>query len=259
MSLLAAAKHRAPPEPPRILIYGEGGLGKTTLAAAAPDPIVMCWERGAENLDVDKLYPQSLAEGEDMMGALYGEEHGYRTLVVDSVDWLETVMHRDICTANNWTSIEAPGYGKGYKYVLEHGWPKFLMMLDALRTQRGMGIVLIAHAKIKRFEDPMHGAYERYEPKLYEGAWKLLTEWADLVGFIMQQKAIVEQKVGFDQKVTRATTTGRRVLMVEQTPAAYAKNRYGMYGMPSEIVLPWPASWPAIGKFIPHYTAAAAA
>ena len=42
-------------EPPRIVIHGGPGIGKTTLASRAPAPIFLDLEHGTLQMDVDHL------------------------------------------------------------------------------------------------------------------------------------------------------------------------------------------------------------
>ncbi|WP_423830963.1 AAA family ATPase, partial [Staphylococcus pseudintermedius] len=39
----------------RLLVWGVSGVGKTTFAAAAPNPIFLCTEEGAESLNVARF------------------------------------------------------------------------------------------------------------------------------------------------------------------------------------------------------------
>jgi hypothetical protein len=54
---------------------------------------------------------------------------------------------------HNQPDIESFGYGKGYLAALDT-WRSFLDGVNALRDERGMGVILIAHAEIKRFDSP---------------------------------------------------------------------------------------------------------
>lgn len=263
MSVLASAADRVPPLAPRMVIYGEGGMGKTSLAIGMPGTLLLCFEKGAEALDVDKLYPTTIQQLYDIITALVSEEHKYQAVAFDTVDWLEAMVQREICERMGWATIEAPGYGKGYKYVLENFWQELIGGIDAMAHIRGLAVMLLAHAEIVRFEDPQTGAYDRYQPKMHKSAWKLLTEAVDLVGFIGQHKTIKEQELGFGQKAQRGVALSGRELLTEPTPAAYAKRRpeFTSAKMPDAIKLPPPPalSWPAVAKFIPFYNQAAQA
>jgi hypothetical protein len=95
---LASLNRTTALKPPRILIHGVHGVGKTTFAAGAPDPVFLLTEDGLGTLDVPH-FPLARTFDEVMQGlaALYTEDHGFRTLVVDSVDWLEPLIHAKVC------------------------------------------------------------------------------------------------------------------------------------------------------------------
>ena len=100
---------------PKIVIAGPGKIGKTTFAASAPSAIGILTEDGADAVDA-AAFPlaTSLADVYQAIGTLLNEEHDYQTVFLDSLDWLEPLVHTHVCTQNKWASIEAAGYGKGY-------------------------------------------------------------------------------------------------------------------------------------------------
>jgi hypothetical protein len=125
----------------------------------------------------------------------------------------------------DYTSIEDFGYGKGRVHVFE-AWRELIPQLDACR-QAGMGVVLLAHSMILKFEDPSTPqGYERYQLKLQSGPKSdvaaLLREYVDAVGFLN-----FETLTTTDDK-RRAFGDGTRLLHVQRTPAFDAKNRLGL-------------------------------
>lgn len=227
-------------KPPLIVFYGVGGVGKTTLAAGANAPVFIWAEDGAGKLDVPGWRVQAYSAVTEAIGVLYTEEHEFKTLVVDSLDWLETLIQIEACTRNGWKHIEEPGYGKGYVAALQV-WKEYLEGLNALRDDKGMTVIQIAHADIKRFDNPESEPYDRYRIKLHDRAAGLVQEHADVVGFLNYRVSLQKSDVGFNKKVSRAVGGGQRVLYLEERPAFHAKNRYGL---PVSIDLPTqPEAW----------------
>lgn len=238
MSLLSSLRRSDTVKPPRILMHGVAGIGKSTFAAGAPDPVFILTEDGLGTLDVTH-FPLSRSYDEVManIGALYEEDHEFKTVIIDSVDWFEPLVWAKACQLNNWRSIEDAGYGKGYVAALEL-WRGYIEGLNALRDDKGMSIVQIAHTDIKRFESPEHEPYDRYVIKLHNRASALLQEHCDVVLFANYRISTVKSDAGFNKKVVRAVGGGDRVVYTAERPAFLAKNRYNL---PETLPLEWDA------------------
>ncbi len=223
--------------PPRVVIYGEHGLGKSTFAAGAPNPIFVQTEDGLSALDVAS-FPLATRHEDvlEAVGALYAEEHDYQTVVVDSLDWAEKLIWSHVSRRADKSSIEDFGYGKGYQVAAE-AMGELLAGLNALRTERGMAVILTAHAHVKRFDDPTSASYDRFELALHKAASALVSEWADVIAFATHDTVIRTEDAGFNKKLKKAIAS-ERVIHVERAPAFNAKNRYGL---PAKMPLSWEA------------------
>ncbi|MBF0094661.1 MAG: ATP-binding protein [Alphaproteobacteria bacterium] len=242
---LASLKTSVMPSSWRILVHGVAGVGKTTFAAGASAPVFICTEDGLGTLKVPHFpLAHTFDEVMEALAALYSEDHPYKTLVIDSVDWLEPLVWARACKDNSWSSIEDAGYGKGYVAALDL-WRQYIEGLNALRDDKGMMIVQIAHTDIKRFDSPEHEPYDRYVIKLHARAAALLQEHSDVVLFANYRVSTIKPDVGFNKKVTRALGSGERVLYTAERPAFLAKNRFGL---PDSLAL----SWEAFAAAMPH-------
>ena len=219
--------------PPRTLLVGTEGVGKTTFAAESNNPVFICAEDGLPPVlgEVPRFpTPENLSDVHEAIRTLVKDDHEFHTLVIDTVDWLEPIIWRDLCARNSWADIEAPGYGKGYVAAAEE-WRKILAALDLLRQRKGMEIILLAHAAIRTFQNPAGGDFSRYECKLNKNAAALLKEWADVNLFAIHEE-FVQVKAG--KETRKGVSTGRRVIHTERTAAWDAKNRYAL---PAELPL----------------------
>jgi DNA polymerase III delta prime subunit len=226
---LSNLKTTASVHPPRVLIYGPPGLGKTSLAAEFPSPVIMNLEDGVPN-GVEIMSLGDLEEWSEVMAALtalFTQDHDFKTLIVDSLDRLEAMAQRHVCKENKWASIEDAGYGKGY-VIAADTLQKFLSACNWLRTKRGMNIVYIAHSAIGRFDDPQSGAYSKYDIRLHKHVNGLFEDDVDAILFINQDVSVQAEDVGFGKAVKRAEGGGWRWIYTEARPSFTAKNRYGM-------------------------------
>jgi hypothetical protein len=217
--------------PPRICIYGGHGIGKSTLASKFPSPIFISTEDGLDSLDVTS-FPKAgkLSDVVDSVKTLIKEPHSFKTVVIDSVDWLVEPLIAESVNAQYDEKQQA--YGKGTMYMAEE-LREILQGLDILRLKRQMNVVLIAHASVVKFEDPRTDPYDRYQPKLPKQCNALLQEWVDVLAFAAFKVIIKKSEAkGFDTARTRGTTNGERLLHLVETPAYAAKNRFAC---PDEI------------------------
>ena len=240
MSLMDNVRKGRKIQPPRVVIYGQEGLGKSTTAASAPNPIFLPTEDGLANIDCHSLpLARSYAEFVDYLGSVCSEPHDYETLVVDSLDWLERLIHADVCRDQKVKTLADIGFNNGPKLALKQ-WKEVLDGLDYAHRERGMAIILVAHEQVEKFNDPESATYDRFTMRLDKTASPMIREWADAVLFATSKMRVDTQDLGFNKKRTTAKAVGaeggERILRCLRSPACDAKNRYGI---PMEIPLDW--------------------
>ena len=210
--------------PPRICIFGGHGIGKSTIASQFPKPIFISTEDGLASIDVVSFpRAETVDDVAQNIRTLIKEDHDFKTVVLDSVDWLvEPLITGDIESKHEAKEL---AYGKGQMMIAE-AFRELLSGFDVLRKKRDMNVVLIAHSSIVRYEDPRSEPYDRYQPKLPNRCNALLQEWVDVLAFAGFRIIVKKSDVGFNNSVTRGITTGERLLHMIENPAYVAKNRY---------------------------------
>lgn len=224
MSILQKIKRGGDNLPPRVILSGPEGIGKSTFASQAPEPIFISQEDGLTGLDhVARLQPESFNEILALCVELSVTDHGYKTIVIDTVDWLERSIHQFICQRDGKNSVEDYGYGKGYK-VAEAELVLLLSSLDALRHKKGMGVIILSHVHIRPFTDPAGEAWDRYEMKGHKGFTGILREWPEACLFATYEVFKTKEK---GEQRERAIA-GERVIHTQWSPAWDAKNRMSL-------------------------------
>ena len=233
-SLLKQVQRGCIATPRRTTLYGVHGVGKSVFASMADKPIFIQTEDGLGNINCARLpLAGQYADVVAALSELYTEQHDYRTVVVDSLDWLERLIWTEVCEKRGVQSIEDIGYAKGYTFALTQ-WREVLAGLQALRNERGMMVILIAHAKIERFENPETEGYDRYSPRLHKSASAIIQEWCDEVLFATYKVHTRKVDEQFGRAQHRGIGTGERIIRTTERPAHVAKNRLNL---PDEMAL----------------------
>ena len=214
--------------PPRLLIYGIEGIGKSTLAAQSPHPIFISTEDGIDRIDCDSFplcrsYEEMLAD----IKSLKEEKHDYQTLVIDSLDWAEKLVFAHVCKQFGAKNIEKAdgGYQRGYEHALSY-WDQMIDTMRPLREEKGMITILLAHAKIEKHNDPESAEFDRFSPKLHKKANALWSEWCDAILLATREFGAARgEKSG-----------GKRILRCIPSATCSAKNRYNL---PEIMPLEW--------------------
>lgn len=248
MSLLDSVIKGRTPKAPRVMIYGYEGVGKSTWAASAPNPIFIQTEDGLRNIDTQKFpVAKTWSEVVEQMNALITEKHDFQTVVIDSISGLERLVYTEVCKQFGVKNIEKAdgGFAKGYKHALDW-WEKFLAGCEAL-NDKGMMIILIAHVGVQEVKDPESQTYHRTAPRVHHLAEGMISQWCDAVLQAKQNFRIQKTDEGFGNSRGIATAVGQeggdRVIRTVGTAAVIAKNRYGL---PEYLPLDFNAFYSAI-------------
>jgi hypothetical protein len=256
MSILSQAITGKRIKPFSMVVYGVHGIGKTTLPSEADAPIYIGSEENDE-IECARL-PKivSWKQLKEQLEALKTEKHDYKTLVIDTIDALEQVAQKEILSGtekNKTMAMALGGYGKAYEKMAT----MFLEIRDEylvpLRDQKGMNIVILAHAEKTKHEDPMTlTSYDHYTTAIHKKVKPIFEDWASAILFINHWRA----KTSLNDGREVAIGDGSRMIFTEERPSHVAKNRFEL---PYEIEFKKSGTWKELTDLIKkHYGTAKA-
>lgn len=228
--------------PPKLTIMGPPGIGKSTFAADAPNPLFVSAEEGVDHIDTSSVTPESWRDMMEILKVVEGEDE-FESVIVDTVDAAYNYLLGPHVVAEKGMKggIDEQDFGRGHAAALAP-WREFLSRLDQVRKS-GKNVILLAHTQIKAFNDPEGENYDRYTLRLPEKAGGLVLEWSEAVLFANYQVKVVKSSKGSPKG--KGELLGR-FLFTERTAAYDAKNRYSL---PEKLPLEWHALSAAMEGF----------
>ena len=234
MTLIDSLITTTTPSPPKMIVYGQPGVGKTTFAASA-DAILLDCENGAGAVPGLKRTPylQSWPQMRQWLVELAtSPPGGISALAIDTIDWMvqriaeHVVLDLDDKAAGDITNTLGTahgGYFKAREIVQNIVYRDLLPMLNAI-ADTGIAIILLAHAANTKMTSPEGFDLRLAAPDLPHWIAPPFIEWADAVLYASRDG---------DQ----------RTLLTQATNVILAKNRYSL---PAEIPLSWSALMQAL-------------
>ena len=214
-----------------VTLVGSPGTGKTSTAATFPEPFLIRTQGEDVPRDIPTV-PDSLGVTDsvdalrELFKALLQDDHGYKTLIIDSITGLEQMFIQDILSKDpkaKGINQALGGYGAGPNAVAANHM-RVRKAIELLRERRGMNTVFVAHADIGRIDPPDSEGFNQYTLRLANKSMAPYTDSVDLVGFL-RQATILRGEEGESKK---AVSTGEIILTTYLNPAFVSKNRLGI-------------------------------
>jgi hypothetical protein len=233
---LATLKSPKRDRPLTFSIVGDGGMGKTSLAALFPRPVFVRAEDGTQSI-VDRddvaMFPVATCAQDvlEAVGSLIAEDHDFATVIVDSVTRYNIMVEAEVLASDpkaKGLNQAHGGYGNAYDLVSK----AHAALRDACRVlseRKGMHVVFLAHAGTETIDPPDADPYIRYSIPIHKKSIPHYTNDVDVVAYIKQRTFTAGSG---DRK--KATTDGSRIVTCYPTPSHVSKNRLGI-----EVDLPF--------------------
>lgn len=243
MSLLSKVTSGAKTGSHITVVYGPEKMGKSTFASTYPSPIFLDIEDGTRSLNVTRLTSKDLPSYTDLLKAiesLGSEKHDFKTVVIDSITALESMMTKQVCGAKYKDISDLP-FGQGYVQLED----LVTDLMGTLRTiaDKGIDVVLIGHTKTKNFTDAYdNSTYDRYVLQCHEKVASKIKSYSDNIFFL--KKEVVTYKNDNGKSV--ASGDGETFIHTSWRPGAEAGTRLNL---PYKIAASYSVIREAISNF----------
>ena len=224
----------------RLLVYAGDGEGKSTFASCAKDPtfLITPTEDGVQTL----VQSGQIAEGkvdavdpvpqtwDSFIGVLnlfragkLGKDGG--TLVIDTLNGVQSLLFDKVLVElfagddlafANWSTGARASRGT---------WESMLRLLDRIRLERNMGLILLCHKSEQKYDPPEGKDYLRHVPALHKEIWGPTGKWTDITLFFDRVTVITSEK---GKARGKALGGVERICHASRSATHDAKNRHGL-------------------------------
>jgi hypothetical protein len=207
MSLLENIIAKPTPSAPKGIVYGPPGIGKTTFGAGATDALIIDCENGAGAIQCQRTpYLSTWSEISQWLTAIEREDHPYKTLVIDSIDWLLRRVEEQVAGSegkiDQTLNRSHGGYGNGKQVMKNYVYQTLLPQLDHIVNHRGIAVIMLAHAKRNEITDVDGITTEKTTAELPYVYLYVFVEWSDWV--CLARKDGDNNRVLITQETSRA-------------------------------------------------------
>lgn len=224
-----------------LVIHGPPGVGKTSTAAFAPNPYLLMigsergylklWENHHVTL-VPAIPSFHAATWTGLLSRLQRLEldpHGVQTLILDTLGGAEQLASEVVCSRDfngDWGQRGYHGYSQGSRILASRDWLQLLAILDRLRCNHGMTIVLLAHTVVQTTKNPLGADFDTAAPDCSKAVWAQTLKWAHAV-FFMTFFTVVDTTADPKKRLHGKGIGGsERVLYSTNSDAYVAKNLF---------------------------------
>jgi hypothetical protein len=234
--------------PNRVILHAKGGWGKTSFAAQVPGCIFLMvgeetglWTLMSANQLPDEIphFPAPATTKHDIelaISELLVKEHPFKALIIDSATMQDRIYQAKVCQEQfngSWTKFMEWGGEQAAKAVAGE-WDSTIALLDKLRDQKGMGVMLLTHSEVQNFKNPTGPDYYRWVAGISKHAWAKLYNWCDMCLFGESETSVDKANQLKNDAQTKGKAKGgeQRLLLTEWRATHDAKHRHGL---PPEI------------------------
>lgn len=214
----------------RIVVYGTGGIGKTTLASWLPAPMFLDLQKGTRKIslarDIVSTWPELRGK---IAGFLASPPPGARTLVIDDISSAEEFAKEHVVATRltdkgkRVDSIDGFGWGNGWQFVYDE-FVALLADLDRV-SDAGFNVCLVAHDVAVTKPNPSGEDFLQYQPLLYGGDKRGRANVRSFVKNWCEHLLFIGYDVFVEEGSNKGTGVGTRQIYTQELPTHLAKSR----------------------------------